>query len=131
MPAGAQRLEAAPAIAYADGDAEDVAEFAIEVREVALRVVDDADRQIRKPRQALGEQAQYHALAATGVTGDQREAALAQVRLFDAPAEVLDLRGLVERLGRHIGGERVELEPIKGEQLRVHGESSSGWESGR
>ena len=42
-PAGAQRLEAAPAVTHAQGDAEDVAELAVEVAEVALRMVDDAD----------------------------------------------------------------------------------------
>jgi hypothetical protein len=99
-PARAQRLEPAPAVADAYGDGEDVAEFAIEVAQVALRMVDDADGQIRQARETLSEQAHDHAFATARLAVDQRKAALAQVRLLDTPAEVLDLRRHVERLGR-------------------------------
>jgi hypothetical protein len=40
-PAGTQRLESSPAIAHPHGDTEDIAEFAVEVAQIALRVVDD------------------------------------------------------------------------------------------
>src|SRR5665213_1198867 len=116
-PASTQRLKSAPAVADADGDGEDVAEFAIEVAQAALRMVDDADREVRQASEALSEQAHDDALAGTGVAMDQREATLAQVRLFDAPAEVLDLRGHIERLGRHLRGEGVPFEAIQGQQF--------------
>ena len=45
-PAGAHRLEAAPAVTGVDGDAEDLAELAVEVREIALRMVHDADVEV-------------------------------------------------------------------------------------
>ena len=123
-PAGAQRLKSAPAVADADGDAEDIAEFAIKIAQVALRMVDDADREVRQASEALGEQAHDDALARTGVAMDQGEAALAQVRLFDAPAEVLDFWRHVERLGRHLRGEGVPFQAIQGQQFLVHTQSS-------
>src|ERR1700676_4601879 len=97
-PAGAQRLEPSPTVADADGDREDIAEFAIKIAQVALRMMDDADREVRQASEALGEQSHDDALAGTGVTMDQGEAPLAQVRLFDAPAEVLDFGRHIERL---------------------------------
>ena len=72
----------------------------------------------------LGEQAHDHAFAGAGVALDEREAALAQVRLFDAPAEVLDLRRHMERLDRHLRGERVPFEAIQGQEFLVHTASS-------
>ncbi len=69
-PAGAQRLEAAPAITDAHADAEDVAELAIEVTQAALWMMDDADGQIGEACQALGEQAHDDTLAATRIAMD-------------------------------------------------------------
>ena len=100
-PAGAQRLKSAPAVADADGDGEDIAEFAIKVAQVALRMVDDTDREVRQACEPLGEQAHDDAFSGPRLAMDQGEAPLAQVRLFDAPAEVLDLRRHIQRLGRH------------------------------
>ncbi len=113
-PTGPQGLEPAPAVADADGDGEDIAEFAVEVAQVALRVMDHADGEVGEPGQPLGEQPHDDAFAGAGVALDQREATLTQVRLFDAPAEVLDLRRHVERLDRHLRGERVPFEAIEG-----------------
>jgi hypothetical protein len=73
-PSGAQRLKSFPAVADADGDTEDIAEFTIEVAQVALRMVDDADRQIRQTGQALGKQTHDDTLAGTGLAVDQGEA---------------------------------------------------------
>jgi len=64
------------------------------------------------------------ALAGTGFAVDQGEAALTQVRLFDAPAEVLDFGRHIERLGRHLRGEGVPFQAVQGQQLLVHTQSS-------
>jgi hypothetical protein len=120
-PARAQRLEATPAVAHPHGDAEDVAELPIEVAQVALRMMDDTHAQVAESGEALGEQAHDDAFARARVAVDEREAALAQVRLLDAPAEVLDLRGHIERLGRHVGGKGVPFQAVQGEQSLVHG----------
>src|SRR5450631_2263257 len=123
-PTSAQRLKSTPTVAHPHADAEDIAEFAVEVAQVALRMMDDADREVGQASEALGEQAHDDALAGTGVAVDQREAPLAQVRLFDAPAEVLDLWRHIERLGRHLRGEGVPFQAIQGQQFLVHTESS-------
>ena len=73
-PAGAQRLEATPSIADADGDAEEISELTIEVAQVALRMMDDADRQIGQPRKALGEHSHDNTLSGAGVAMNEREA---------------------------------------------------------
>jgi hypothetical protein len=46
-PADAQRLEVAPAGTDADRDAEDVTALAVEVRVLALRLMHDADGEVR------------------------------------------------------------------------------------
>jgi hypothetical protein len=56
---------------------------------------------------------------------DQSKTAFAQMCLFDAPAEVLDLRRHIERLDRHLRGERVVFEAIQSEELLIHGFVSS------
>ena len=62
-PAGTQRLEAAPSIADADGDAEEISELTIEIAQIALRMMDEADRQIGQAREALGEHSHDNTLA--------------------------------------------------------------------
>ena len=90
-PAGTQRLEAAPSIADADGDAEEISELTIEVAQIALRMMDNTDRKIRQARETLSQDAHDHVLAGTGIAVHEGEAPLTQVCLLDAPAEVLDL----------------------------------------
>jgi hypothetical protein len=58
------------------------------------------------------------------ISVDEREAALPQVRLFDAPAEVLDLRRHMQSLDRHLCGERIPLEAIQGQEFLIHTASS-------
>jgi hypothetical protein len=89
-PAGPQRFEATPTVADADGDAEQVAELAVKVAQVALRVMDDADGEVGQAREALGEHPHDDALAGAWIAMHQGEASLSQMSLFDAPAEVLD-----------------------------------------
>ena len=98
-PTLAQELEAAPAVVRPEGNCEHLAHFAIEVREITLGVIDDADGDVGRARQALGEQAQDDAFAAAGFAVDHGEAALADLGVFDAPAETLDLRRYVDRSG--------------------------------
>ena len=71
-------------------------------------------------REPLGEHAQHDALAGARITVDQGEAALAQIRLLDAPAEVRDLRREVQRFAGYLGGERIELQTIEGQEFWVH-----------
>ena len=120
QPALAQGLEAAPAVVRAQRHAEEVAQLAVEVGQVALRMVEGADGDVGQARQALGEQAQRHALAGARVAVDHGEAALADLRVLDAPAEVLELGRHVERLGRQLGREGIPLQPVQGQQFLVH-----------
>ena len=76
-PALAQGFEAGPAVVGADADGEDIAQFAVEVGQVALRVADHADGQVVAAGQAVGEHAQGDAFAGAGFAVDQGEAALA------------------------------------------------------
>jgi hypothetical protein len=82
-----------------------------------------ADGQIGQPGQALGQHAQGDTFSGAGVTLDQGEAPLAHQGLFDAPAEVLQLRRDEQRLERKFGCEGVPLQAIQGQQLMVHGDS--------
>jgi hypothetical protein len=45
--------------------------------------------------------------------------------VFNAPAKALDLRGNIDGVYWKLRGEGVELEPIKGQQFVVHGNTSS------
>jgi hypothetical protein len=129
-PGLAQRLEAAPAVVRAQRHAKEIAHLAIEVGEVALRMGDRPDGEIGQPRQALGQQTQRHAFARARVAVDHREAALADQPVLDAPAEVLEARRHMDRLGGHLGREGVPLEPVEGEQFGVHARSCSAGGSG-
>jgi hypothetical protein len=102
QPAFAQALEAAPAVVRPQRHGEHVTEFAVQIGQVALRVGDGADGHVGNARQAIGQHAQCDALARARVAVDHREAALADLRVFDAPAEVLQFRGHVDRLDRQL-----------------------------
>jgi hypothetical protein len=58
-----QGLEATPAVMRAQGNGKDVAHLAIEVGEVALRVIDRTHRDIGQARETLRQEAQSNALA--------------------------------------------------------------------
>lgn len=103
---------------------EQLAELAVEIREAALGVVDGADGEVRQPGEALGEQAQHHAFAGARFAVDHRKAAFADLRLLDAPQEVLHARGDIEGLDRQLRGEGVPFQPVEGEQSRIHRVSS-------
>ena len=81
---------------------------------------DGADADVGQPCQPLGQQAQDDTLAGAGVAVDQGETALADLRMLDTPAELLDARRHKQRRSRHVGRERIELEPVEGEQCLVH-----------
>ena len=97
-PTFTQGLEATPAVVRAQRHGEQVTEFTIEVGEAALRVGDGADVDIRQSAQAFGKQAQDGALAGAGVAVNEREAAFADLRVFDTPAELFDAGGEVSTL---------------------------------
>ena len=105
-----------------EADAEEVAEFAVEVGPMALRMGQHADGQIRQPRQAFGEHAQGDTFSGAGVTLDQGEPTLAHQGLFDPPAEVLQFWRDEQRLERKFRGEGVPLQAIQGQPLVVHGD---------
>lgn len=56
---------------------------------------------------------------------DHREAAFADLRMLDAPAEVLDPGRNEDRLGRQLGGERMPLQSIESQEFLVHAHSLS------
>ena len=104
QPALAQALEAAPAVVRAQRHGEDVAEFAVQVGQAALRMIDDAHVDVGQPGEAIGEQAQRHTFARARIAVDHREAALADLRVLDAPAEVLQLGCVFQRIVDGISG---------------------------
>ena len=131
QPPLAQGLEPVPAVVRREGDAEEIAELAVEVGHGTLRMRERADGEVAHLGEPLGEQAQHDALAGAGLAGDEREAALAHVALLDAPAEGLDLGRREQRLGGDLRGEGIPLETVQGQELLGHGrDSSSGCGSG-
>ena len=94
---------------------EDIAQFAIEIIQIALRVIDCANGDIRQFFEAFGEQAQDDALAAARIAVNHGKAAFANLRMFNAPAEVLNLRRHIDRFGWQLGGEGIPFQPIEGE----------------
>ena len=86
FPAG---FGAVPAVVGRQGDAEEVAQFAVKVGQFGLGPSQDADDQIAQVAQALGEDAQGGAFARAGIADGQGKAAFADL-LFDAPAEAFD-----------------------------------------
>jgi len=121
----AQAFGTVPAIAGRECDAEEIAQFAVEVRHLGLGPGQDPDAQVAQAAQVLREQAQGGALAHARVAGDQRETAFADL-LFDAPAEALDLRGGAQGAGRRLGGEGIELEAVEIKEAFVHTEGCGG-----
>jgi hypothetical protein len=125
LPALAQDLGAAPAVVRAQFDAEEFAHLAIEVGDVGLRPADHADRDVALCRQRWSARMRKTGgFAAAGRAGDEGEAAFGG-QLLDAPAERFQARGDVQRLGRHVGGERVPFEAVEREHLVVHASSPS------
>ena len=59
------------------------------------------------------------------VAMDHGKAAFADLRLLDAPAEVLDTGRHIHRLGRQFWREGIPFEPIEGQQCLVHAGSLS------
>ena len=89
-----------------------------------LRPTDHADRHVALRRQRSGQNAQGGGLAAAGHAGDQGEAAVAG-ELLNAPAERLQARGDVQRLGRDVGRERVPFEAVERQHFVIHPSSPS------
>ncbi len=114
-PALAQRFEAAPTIGGFQRHRKDVAQLAIEIGQIALRVVDRADGDVGEFFEPFGKQAQDDALAAARIAVDHGEAALANLCVLDAPTEVLDLRRHIDRVDRQFRREGIPFEPIEGE----------------
>jgi hypothetical protein len=121
----AQGLEATPAVVRPQGHGKDIAHFAIEIRQVALRMVDRADGDVRQASQTIVQEAQGDAFAGARIAVDHREAAFADLGVLDSPAEVLDPGRHKERLDRQFGGEGIPLQPVEGEEPRVHAGSWS------
>src|ERR1700680_4936168 len=91
-PARAQAFEATPAIVWAQRDIEQIAEFAVEVAEAALRVTDHGDHGVGQSSEALGQQPHDDAFPSAWLTTDEREAPFAGEGILDTPTEVLDSR---------------------------------------
>ena len=106
-PAGAQGLEAGPAVVDGERDAEEVAELAVEVDGAALGVLDGADDDVGQGAEPLGEQAQGDALSGAGVAGEHGEAAVGDAEL-DAAEEAVDGGRGEEGVGGDVGAEGVE-----------------------
>ena len=115
-PAGAQGLEAGPAVVGGERDAEEVSELAVEVHGAALGVLDGADEDVGQGAKALGEQAQGDALAGARIAGEHGEAAVGDAEL-DAPDEAVDGGRGEERLVGNVGAEGVELQAVEREQF--------------
>jgi hypothetical protein len=96
------------------GTANEVAQFAIEVRDTALWTGERADDHVALSREALLDQAQGGALAGAGRADDGGKAAVLDEHL-DTLGEAFETRGDGERLDGDIGGEGIPLEGIGGE----------------
>lgn len=124
LPAIPQQPGADPAVVRRELDIEQVAQFAIEVRNAGLWSGQNADREIPLGGQLLDQQAQTDRLPQPRFSRDQSEASLAH-RVLHPPAEVLELGSEPEGFHRNLGSEGVPLQAIEGEQLLGHDCSSS------
>jgi hypothetical protein len=120
-PALAQRLETTPAITGLERDAKHFSQLAIEVAQVALRVIEYPDGEVRLAFKAVGQRAQHDALAGAGISLDQGEAAFADMDVLDTPEEVVDLRREVECFAGQLGAEGIPFQAKLGQQDTVHG----------
>jgi hypothetical protein len=114
-PALPQGFEASPAVVRGEGDAEELAELAIEVGHSALGPGQLPELDVGEVAEFVGEQSQGHRLAGTGLSGNESETALAHL-VLDAPAEVVELGRAPEGLHRDVRGEGVPLEAVESEQ---------------
>ncbi len=92
LPALAQGTAAAPAVAGAKLDTEDVTHLAIEITEIALRMGDDTDGDVGDVGELGGGDAQHGALAQARIAREHGEAALAEHDVHDPPAKLGDGR---------------------------------------
>src|SRR5437762_9168931 len=115
-PASAQAFEATPAIVWAKLDIEQIAEFAVEVSEAALRMTDHSDHGVGQSSKALGQQPHDDTFPRAWVTADEREPAFAGEGILDAPTEILDSRRHVQCLERNLRSEGTELQAVKSGQ---------------
>jgi hypothetical protein len=124
LPAFAKRLGPGPSVVGSKGNAEHVAHLAVEVGEVSLRPGEDADDELGLTRESLGEEAKDDAFAGSGLSGDEREAAVSSEGQLELPEEALEGGCNPKSLERHVGREGVELEAEEVEQFFIHGSSS-------
>ena len=103
----------------------DIAPFAIEIRQIALRMIDRTDRHIGQARKTVGQEAQSDALPGPRIAVNHRKAALPDLRMLDPPAEVLYPGRHGDRLGRQFRGEGIPLQPLEGQEFLVHTQSLS------
>ncbi len=113
-PALSERFEAAPAVVALEGDAEEVAELAVEVAAAALRVVDGSDLDVAHLPETVGEQAKCDALATAGVTRDHHEASVGECQRH-ASGESVDFGRWPQRLDGCAGPKGVKGQPVMGQ----------------
>jgi hypothetical protein len=124
LPAFAKGLGPGPSVVGSKGNGEHVAHLTVEVGEVSLRPGEDADDELGLTRESLGEEAKDDTFAGSGLSGDEREAAVSSESQLELPEEALDGGCNPKSLEGHVGREGVELEAEEVEQIFVHGSSS-------
>ena len=82
-------------------------------------MLDDADDDITEPIESLLQESEGDALAGAGVAGDHHVAAVGDAE-FDTAQERVKGRRDVDRLDRHVGTERMELQSIGLQQGSSH-----------
>jgi len=127
-PLVAQSFEAAPAIVRRERNSEEIAEFAIEVTEVALGSDDDADGNVGDLREFSSGDSESDGFTRSGFAGDKGEPSVTNL-VLQTPAKVLDLGVDPEGVVRQFGGKRIPLETVQGLKLVVH-DCSLGFGSG-
>src|SRR3990172_3955585 len=102
-PLVAQSFEAAPAIVRRERNSEEIAEFAIEVTEVALGSDDDADGNVGDLREFSSGDSESDGFTRSGFAGDKGEPSVTNL-VLQTPAKVLDLGVDPEGVVRQFGG---------------------------